>query len=87
MIAISLYEPVLKTEGNAEFVAAHKAKYKSEPGYYAAFSYQGATVLERAVTKTGSFDQDKIRETLTPSRPTASWDTTRSIRRPTCRSG
>lgn len=65
VIAISLYEPVLKTEGNAEFVAAHKAKYKSEPGYYAAFSYQGATVLERAVTKTGSFDQDKIRETLT----------------------
>lgn len=65
VIAISLYEPVLKTEGNAEFVAAHKARYKSEPGYYAAFSYQGATVLERAVTKTGSFDQDKIRETLT----------------------
>jgi branched-chain amino acid transport system substrate-binding protein len=64
-IAISLYEPVLKTAGNAEFVAAHKAKYGSEPGYYAAFAYQGATVLERAVTKTGSLDQDKIRETLT----------------------
>ncbi len=64
-IAISLYEPVLKTSGNAEFAAAHKAKYNAEPGYYAAFSYQGATVLERAVTKTGSLDQDKIRETLT----------------------
>ncbi len=64
-IAISLYEPVLKTEGNTEFVAAHRAKYKSEPGYYAAFAYQGATVLERAVVKTGSLDQDKLRETLT----------------------
>ena len=64
-IAISLYEPELKTQGNAEFVAAHKAKYGAEPGYYAAFSYQGATVVERAVTQTGSLDQDKIRQTLT----------------------
>jgi len=64
-LAISLYEPILKTSGNTEFVAAHKARYNSEPGYYAAFSYHGSTVLERAVVKAGGFDQDKIREVLT----------------------
>lgn len=64
-VAMSLYEPILKTEGNAQFVAAFKAKYGSLPGYYSAFPYQGATVLQRAVEKTGSLDQDKLRETLT----------------------
>ncbi len=64
-IAMSLYEPSLKTSGNAEFVEAFKAKYNAEPGYYSAFSFQGATVLERAVAKTGSLDQDALRETLT----------------------
>lgn len=64
-VPMSLYEPVLKTPGNAEFVQAFKAKYNAEPGYYSAFPYQGATVLERAVAKTGSLDQDRLRETLT----------------------
>lgn len=64
-IAISLYEPVVKTKGNAEFVEAFKKKFGTEPGYYSAFSFQGATVLERAVEKVGSFDQDKLREVLT----------------------
>ena len=64
-IAMSLYEPELKTSGNAEFVQAYKAKYGGEPGYYTAFPFHGAVVVERAVTKAGSFDQDKIREVLT----------------------
>jgi branched-chain amino acid transport system substrate-binding protein len=64
-IAISLYEPVVKTQGNAEFVEAFKKKFNTEPGYYSAFSFHGATVLERAVAKVGSFDQDKLREVLT----------------------
>ncbi len=64
-IPISLYEPILRTPGNAEFVAAFKAKYGSDPGYYSAFPYQGAVVLQRAVEKTGSLDQDRLRETLT----------------------
>lgn len=62
---MSLYEPILKTPGNTEFVQAFKANYKTEPGYYSAFPYHGATVLERAVVQTGSLDQDKLRETLT----------------------
>lgn len=65
VVAISLYEPELKTAGNAEFVAAYKKLFGGEPGYYSAFSFQGSTVLERAVEKTGSLDQDKLRETLT----------------------
>lgn len=64
-VPMSLYEPILKTPGNTEFVQAFKAKYKTEPGYYSAFPYHGATVLERAVMQTGSLDQDKLRETLT----------------------
>ena len=64
-VPMSLYEPILKTSGNTEFVAAFKAKYGAEPGYYSAFPFQGATVLQRAIEKTGSLDQDKLRETLT----------------------
>jgi branched-chain amino acid transport system substrate-binding protein len=61
---MSLYEPTLKTKGNAEFVKAFEAKYKSPPGYYSAFSYGGATVMEEAVKKAGSLDQDKLRAVL-----------------------
>ena len=64
-VAMSLYEPSLKSNGNGAFVAAFKAKYGAAPGYYSAFPFQGATVLERAVAKTGSLDQDQLRETLT----------------------
>ena len=62
---ISLYEPTLKTKGNAEFVKAYEGKYKAEPGYYSAFSYGGATVMEAAVKKAGSLDQEKLRAVLT----------------------
>ena len=65
VVAISLYEPVVKTKGNPDFVKTFTAKYGYEPGYYAAFAFAGSTVLEEAVTKTGSLDQDKLRETLT----------------------
>ena len=62
---MSLYEPVLKTQGNAEFVKTYEEKYKSKPGYYSAFSFGGATVMEGAVKKAGSLDQDKLRDVLT----------------------
>jgi branched-chain amino acid transport system substrate-binding protein len=62
--AMSLYEPVLKTKGNDVFVKEFKAKFGYEPGYYCGFAYAGATVLEQAVAKTGSLDQEKLRETL-----------------------
>lgn len=64
VFAMSLYEPVLKTKGNEAFVKDFKEKYGYEPGYYAGFAYAGVTVLEEAVKKTGSLDQEKLRETL-----------------------
>ena len=62
---MSLYEPTLKTKDNAEFVKAFEGKYNGTPGYYSAFSYGGATVMEEAVKKAGSLDQDKLRAVLT----------------------
>lgn len=64
-VGISLYEPSLKTQGNADFVKAFSEKYKTEPGYYSGFAFAGASVLEAAVKAAGSFDQEKIREVLT----------------------
>lgn len=64
VIGMSLYEPVLKTKGNDEFVKAFKAKYGYEPGYYSGFGYAAVQVLEEAVKKTGDLDQDKLRDTL-----------------------
>ena len=64
-IGMSLYEPSLKTAGNAEFVKNFKAKYNYEPGYYSSFGYNAVYVLGEAVKKAGSIDQEKLRETLT----------------------
>jgi branched-chain amino acid transport system substrate-binding protein len=64
-IGMSLYEPSLKTAGNAEFVKSFKAKYNYEPGYYSSFGYVAVTVMEAAVKKAGSLDQEKLREVLT----------------------
>lgn len=61
---MSLYEPELKTRGNDEFVKAFEEKWNYKPGYYAAFGWAAVKVLEEAVRKTGSLDQDKLRETL-----------------------
>lgn len=64
-IGMSLYEPSLKTSGNAEFVKNFKARYNYEPGYYSSFGYNAVYVLGEAVKKAGSIDQEKLRETLT----------------------
>ncbi len=63
-VGLSLYEPSLKTEGNAQFVKDFQAKYNYEPGYYSAFGYTAVKVLEAAVAKAGSLDQDKLRDVL-----------------------
>jgi len=64
-IGMSLYEPTLKTTGNAQFVKDFQARYKYEPGYYSSFGYTAVSVLEAAVKKAGSFDQEKLRGVLT----------------------
>lgn len=64
-IGMSLYEPELKTPGNAQFVKEFKARYNYEPGYYASFGYNAVVVLEAAVKKAGSLDQEALRKVLT----------------------
>ncbi len=64
-VGMSLYEPVLKTSGNDEFVKDFKAKYGYEPGYYSSFGYNSVYVLGEAVKKTGSLDQEALRKVLT----------------------
>jgi branched-chain amino acid transport system substrate-binding protein len=64
-IGMSLYEPVLPSAGNKEFVKTHKEKYGSEPGYYAAYGFVAGTVLEAAVKEARSTDIERVREVLT----------------------
>ena len=64
-LGLSLYEPSLRTAGNAEFVKAYQAKYGAQPGYYSAFGFVAGTVLEAAVKAAGSTDTEKVREKLT----------------------
>ena len=61
----SVYEPALKTAGNAGFVAAFRRAYGADPGYYSAFGYVGGTVLAAAVREAGSLDNEKLRTVLT----------------------
>ncbi len=63
-LGFSLYEPSLKSAGNTAFVAAFNQAYNYLPGYYAAFGFAAGTVTGEAVTRTGSLDQDKLRDTL-----------------------
>jgi branched-chain amino acid transport system substrate-binding protein len=61
---MSLYEPSLKTKGNEDFVREFKAKWNTEPGYYAAMGYATGVLLKEAVEKAGSTDQEKLRQVL-----------------------
>ena len=61
---MSLYEAMLKTKDNAAFVRDFKKRWGYEPGYYSACGWGGIKVLEEAVTKIGSTDQEKLRQAL-----------------------
>lgn len=63
-VGMSRYHPSIKIGNNEQFVKAFKEKWGYEPGYYAATSYAGLQVLQQAVEKTGSTDQEKLREAL-----------------------
>jgi branched-chain amino acid transport system substrate-binding protein len=53
------------TPGNSDFVAAYKAAYNGDdPAEDAADGFAAAQVLQEAVTKTKSFDQDKLQQWL-----------------------
>jgi len=60
----SPYEPAARTAGNAEFVKAYLAKYKTMPDFYAACAWASARLLEAAANKAGSLDQEALRRVL-----------------------
>lgn len=64
VIGLSAYEPFFATAGNAEFVKAFEAKWSSPPGLAAAEGYAAGRVLQEAVRRAGSLDQERLRETL-----------------------
>jgi branched-chain amino acid transport system substrate-binding protein len=63
-IGISVYEPGLGTRGNAEFVARFRARFAAAPGLAAAQGYAAGKVIEAAVARAGSLDQDELRAAL-----------------------
>jgi branched-chain amino acid transport system substrate-binding protein len=63
-IGISPYERGAATRGNAEFARAFARKWSAEPSHVAAECYAAAKVLEEAVRRAGSFDQELLREAL-----------------------
>jgi branched-chain amino acid transport system substrate-binding protein len=65
VIGVSAYEPSFVTAGNADFVKAFKARWSSPPGLAAAEGYAAGKVLEEAVKRSGSLDQERLREMLT----------------------
>jgi branched-chain amino acid transport system substrate-binding protein len=63
-LGIASYDHRARTRGNAEFVRDYSAKWSAEPGALAAEGYAAAKVLEEAVRRAGSFDQERLREAL-----------------------
>ena len=63
-MALSAYEPGFTTPGNALFVQGYAAKWSAAPTLAAAQAYAAGQVLEQAVRKAGSLDQEKLRAAL-----------------------
>jgi branched-chain amino acid transport system substrate-binding protein len=63
-LGISPYEVRAATAGNAQFVAAFARRWSAEPGHLAAEGYAAAKVLEEAVRRAGSLEQEKVRAAL-----------------------
>jgi branched-chain amino acid transport system substrate-binding protein len=60
-VGFSSYEAKARTPGNAGFAKAYRAKYSAAPDFYAACGWAAGKVIEAAVAKAGSFDQEKLR--------------------------
>jgi len=58
------YAPSLPSRGNAQFVRAYEKQWHAAPGLAAAEGYAAAKVLEAAVRRAGTLDQDKLRDAL-----------------------
>jgi branched-chain amino acid transport system substrate-binding protein len=65
-----VWDSVINTPGNAEFVQRYESKYQRPVDYHVATGYAGGTVLAEAVKQAGSLDRDKIRDALASLRMT-----------------
>ena len=60
-VGFSSYEPRQPTAGNAAFVKAYRDKFKVAPDFHAACGWAAGTVIQAAVARAGSFEQEKLR--------------------------
>lgn len=67
-MGIEPYAPSFPTRGNAQFVRAYRQRWGHAPGLVAAEGYAAATVLEDAVRRAGTLDQEKLRAVLSALR-------------------
>jgi branched-chain amino acid transport system substrate-binding protein len=67
VLGFSQWEPVpkiLKHAGMEEFISAYEKRYGEKPNYHAGGAYGALQVTEAAIKKAGSFDPEKLRDTL-----------------------
>lgn len=62
VMGLAPYDARAATPGNAAFVAAFTKRWSAEPGVLAAQGYAAAKVLEEAVKRAGTLQQDKLRD-------------------------
>jgi branched-chain amino acid transport system substrate-binding protein len=60
-VGYSGYETRAKTQGNAEFAKAYAAKYGLAPDFHAACGWAAGKVIEAAVARAGTLEQEKLR--------------------------
>jgi len=63
-LAVSPYQPDFATEGNALFAKAYAERWSTPPDLAAAQAYAAGQVLEQAVRRAGSLEQDKLAAAL-----------------------
>ena len=66
VLGFSQWEPVLKLgyPGMKTFIENYTKRYGVKPNYHAAGGYDGLQILEAAVKHAGSFDPEKVRDSL-----------------------
>jgi len=63
-IGIAAWTPRMRTPGNEAFVRAYRARWSADPDLAAAQGYSAGRVLEAAVRRADSLDQERLRSAL-----------------------
>lgn len=58
------WHPDLPFDGAAKFFTDFQAKFQKSPSTDAAYAYIGAQILQQAIEQAGTFDREKVTETL-----------------------